>query len=116
MIRIRRYLAYFFRLYPEKLFMELSPERGPKNKTPQKPSSRAIFFGFLAALLTQFLLIIITLTVSKYGEDAEYLPYSKLWWLTTALLSFMLGRYVTSKVSGVPLKSIFKWEKEKDEL
>jgi hypothetical protein len=96
--------------------MEPSPEPGSKNKTPQKPSSRAIFFGFLAALITQFLLIIITLAVSKYGEEAEYLPYSKLWWLTTALLSFLLGRYVTSKVSGIPLKSLFKWEKEKDAL
>jgi len=93
--------------------MELTPENTSKN-TPGKLAFRAIFFGILAALIAETLFILISIGMGKYENDAAYLSQSKMWWLATGLLSFFLGRYVTSKVSGVPLKSIFKWEEEKD--
>jgi hypothetical protein len=93
--------------------MEPAPE-----PTPQKPSGkltfRAVLFGIIAALAAETLFILIALAIGKYESEAAYLYQSKLWWLATGVLSFFLGRYVTSKISGVQLKSIFRWEEEKD--
>lgn len=86
--------------------------------TPQKPHGkltfRAVLSGIIVALIAETLFILLAFALGKYESEAAYLYQEKLWWLATGIVSFFLGRYVTSKISGVKLKSIFKWEEEKD--
>ena len=90
----------------------------PASETPPKKSGkltfRSVLFGIIAGLVLETLFILLAFLIGKYENEAAYLYKEKLWWFATAILSFFLGRYVTSKVSGVQLKSIFKWEGEKN--
>ena len=93
--------------------MEPSPESTP-GKKPGKLTFRAILFGIITGLIAEALFILLAIVLGKYENDAAYLAQSKLWWVATGILSFFLGRHVTSKVAGIKLKSIFRWEQEKD--
>ena len=90
--------------------MEPSPETKPQKKL----TFRAVLFGIIAGLLLETLFTFLAIAIGKYESEAWDLYKDKLWLFSTVVLSFFLGRYVTSKVSGVQLKSIFKWEGEKD--
>jgi hypothetical protein len=93
--------------------MEPAPEPTPQGKKG-KLTFRAVFSGIIIALIAETLFILLAKELDKRDSDDGYLAQSKLWWLATGLLSFFLGRYVTSKISGVKLKSIFKWDWHKD--
>jgi hypothetical protein len=90
--------------------MEPSPETKPQKKL----TFRAVLLGIITGLLLEILFILLAILLGKYESEAWDLYKDKLWWFATGILSFFLGRYVTSKVAGVQLKSIFKWEGEKD--
>jgi len=85
-----------------------------ETKPQKKLTLRTVLFGIIAGLLLETLFILLAIVLGKYESEAWDLYKDKLWWFATGVLSLFLGRYVTSKSSGVQLKSIFKWEGEKD--
>lgn len=92
-------------------------KHAPKITPPEKSGKltfRSIVLGILTGVSVEILFILGAFLLGKYESEAAYLYKEKLWWLATGILSFFLGRYVTSKVAGVKLKSIFRWEDEKD--
>lgn len=91
----------------------MTPRPEETRKIPAKFSFRSILSGVLAALILQTVFIAVGIAANKHAEDSMYLLDSKLWWFATIALSFFLGRYVMHKISGVPQKSLIRWE-EKD--
>jgi hypothetical protein len=89
-------------------------ETGIKKEKPKR-SKIALFSGIGAGIAAELIFLFMGKEISQYSEEVVPLTSSVVWWVTTIILSFIIGRSVTGKISGMPLKSLFIWEETKEE-